>query len=472
MTPVNPAPQEGTDMTTATESHLPTTGPDAWAAAREAALAARNSHRAFIAIADEARRIDTDVEPGERRVPLAGVPFAVKDNIDTDDLPTSAGTPVLRESVPARDAAVVARLRRAGAELVGKTNLHELAFGITSDNAAFGTVLNPCDPQHSPGGSSGGSAVAVALGVVPFALGTDTGGSARVPAAHCGIVGFRPSTGRYPAEGVARLSSTRDTVGVLAGCVDDVRLVDATIVGSHLRLPTPSLGAVRLGVPVRGFVDDVDPVVAAAFETATSRLAAAGAVLVEADFSDALRLDAECGFPLVFAEAPRELTRYLEALGTGLTFDDLVAGAASPDVAQTLAAIATDPVPVAAYVEALTVRGRLLDTYAALFAAHGLDALIYPTVPFPAPPLTDRESTQLLGEQVPLFPATIRNVAPSSVAGTPSISLPCPADGVLPIGLSVEGPPHRDARVLALARAVESVLTPEVRPRMPWPAMP
>jgi Asp-tRNA(Asn)/Glu-tRNA(Gln) amidotransferase A subunit family amidase len=441
-------------------------GDRTWTGARDRALAARESHRAFITIAADRPA----ASPGAVG-PLQNVAFAVKDNIDTVDLPTTAGTPLLRESRPARDAAVVARLRRAGAAVLGKTNLHELAFGVTSDNAAFGTVLNPRDTSRSPGCSSGGSAVAVALGVVPFALGTDTGGSVRVPAAHCGIVGFRPSSGRYPASGVIRLSSTRDTVGVLAGSVQDVRVVDSAITGQEPSERSPELLGVRLGVPVAGFADPLDPVTAAALADALRRLEAAGATLVELDFSEAQRLDAECGFPIVFAEAPRELNRYLAGLagpGAGLAFKDLVNSAASPDVARVLAAIAADPVPEAAYLEALLVRRRLLDVYAVTFAIHALDALVYPTVPFPAPPLADRDETQLLGQTVPLFATTIRNAAPSSVAGTPSITVPCApgSAGALPVGLSIEGLPYHDERLLALAVAVEGVLTPGVDARL------
>ncbi|MCZ2820713.1 amidase family protein [Modestobacter sp. VKM Ac-2977] len=156
-------------------------------------------------------------EPGEGL--LAGVPLAVKDNLDTRDLPTTGGTPALRDSRPGRDHHAVARLRAAGAAVLGKTNLHELAFGITSNNAAFGPVRNPHDPARSAGGSSGGSAVAVATGVVPIALGTNTGGSLRVPAAHCGVVGWRPTTGRWGTGRTVPISRTRDTAGVLATSV-------------------------------------------------------------------------------------------------------------------------------------------------------------------------------------------------------------------------------------------------------------
>src|SRR5918998_314512 len=197
---------------------------------------------AFIALADRA-------EAGAG--PLAGVPLAVKDNLDTRDLPTTGGTPALRGSRPGRDHPAVARLRAVGAVVIGKTNLHELALGITSNNAAFGPVRNPHDPSRSAGGSSGGSAVAVATGVVPIALGTDTGGSVRVPAAHCGVVGWRPTVGRWGTGRTVPISHTRDTAGVLATGVADVAVVDELVTGDPVG--TPPERPIRLGVPRAGF---------------------------------------------------------------------------------------------------------------------------------------------------------------------------------------------------------------------------
>jgi indoleacetamide hydrolase len=158
----------------------------------------------------------------EIRGPLDHLSLAVKDNINTADLPTSAGTPALRGARPDEDAPVLAKLRKAGAIVIGKTNMHELALGTTNRNASFGTVANPRAAGRSAGGSSGGSAAAVADGTAHIALGTDTGGSVRIPASYCGIVGFRPSIGRWGNEGCVPLSPTRDTIGILANTVTDV----------------------------------------------------------------------------------------------------------------------------------------------------------------------------------------------------------------------------------------------------------
>ncbi|MBB3082445.1 amidase family protein [Geodermatophilus sabuli] len=399
---------------------------------------------------------------------LAGVPVAVKDNLDTRDLPTTGGTPALRDSRPGRDQHAVERLRAAGAAVVGKTNLHELALGVTSNNAAFGPVRNPHDPSRSAGGSSGGSAVAVATGVVPVALGTDTGGSVRVPAAHCGLVGWRPTVGRWGTGRTVPISRTRDTAGVLATTVADAATVDELVTGQPA--PTAGEGPLRLGVPRTGFYDDLHPDVAATARHALDLLADAGVELVEVDVADAHELDAECGFPIVFFEVALELPAYLAGLPGPegrLTFADVLEQVASPDVRGALEFAASGSVTEAVYRANLVVRERLRAAYtAALRPADGgrLDALVYPTVPLPAPPVGDDDTTELNGRQVPVFLTTIRNTGPGSTAGMPAISLPAGATAAgLPIGVSLESLPGDDGRLLAAAARVEAVLAGEVR---------
>ncbi|WP_246081071.1 amidase family protein [Modestobacter altitudinis] len=408
----------------------------------------------FIAVADR-------VEPGAG--PLAGVPLAVKDNLDTSDLPTTGGTPALRDSRPGRDQHAVARLRAAGAAVIGKTNLHELALGITSNNAAFGPVRNPHDATRSAGGSSGGSAVAVATGVVPLALGTDTGGSLRVPAAHCGVVGWRPTTGRWGTGRTVPISRTRDTAGVLATSVADVALVDEIVTGESA--PAPSGRPLRLGVPRQGFFDDLHPEVAACTERALERLAASGVELVEVQVVDAHALDTECGFRIVFFEVAQDLPAYCATLPgpeSALTLADVLAQVASPDVRGALEAAASGVVTEEVHAQAMATRDRLRAAYAAALRPAGaerLDALVYPTVPLPAPPLGDDDTTELNGQQVPVFLTTIRNTGPGSTAGMPAISLPAGTTHTgLPIGISLESLPGEDAALLASARRVEAAL--------------
>jgi indoleacetamide hydrolase len=410
---------------------------------------------AFIALADRA-------EAGTG--PLAGVPLAVKDNLDTRDFPTTGGTPALRDSRPGRDQHAVERLRAAGAAVIGKTNLHELALGVTSNNAAFGPVRNPHDPSRSAGGSSGGSAVAVATGVVAIALGTDTGGSMRVPAAHCGVVGWRPTVGRWGTGRTVPISRTRDTAGVLATSVADVAVVDELVTGESAA--EPSARPLRLGVPRVGFYDDLHPQVAACAQRVLDRLADGGVDLVEVDVAGAHELDAECGFPIVFFEIARDLPAYLATLPgpeRELTFGDVMARVASPDVRGALEVAAGGSFTEESYRQALATRDRLRAAYAAALRPDGgrLDALVYPTVPLPAPPVGDDATTELNGRQVPVFLTTIRNTGPGSTAGMPAISLPAGAtDAGLPIGISLEALPGEDAALLAIARQVEAVITP------------
>jgi mandelamide amidase len=411
---------------------------------------------AFITVAEHAEHAEGGAGP------LAGVPLAVKDNLDTRDLPTTGGTPALAGSRPGRDQLAVERLRAAGAAVVGKTNLHELALGITSNNAAYGAVRNPHDPSRSAGGSSGGSAVAVATGVVPIALGSDTGGSVRIPAAHCGVVGWRPTVGRWGSDRTVPISRTRDTAGVLATTVADAALVDELVTGDQAAA-TPAR-RLRLGVPRPGFYDELHPEVAACAARALDRLADRGVELVEVEVAAAHELDAECGFPIVFFEIAQDLPAYLATLPgpeRELTFADVVAAAASPDVRAALEVAASGAFPESAYRQAMDTRRRLRDAYAAALVTGEtrLDALVYPTVPLPAPPVGDDDTTELNGRQVPVFLTTIRNTGPGSTAGMPSISLPAGATATgLPIGISLEALPGEDSALLAVARGVEAAL--------------
>lgn len=394
------------------------------------------------------------------RLPLSGVPLAVKDNIDTYDLPTSGGTPAPRGSRPAADAPVLALLRRAGAVVVGKTNLHELACG-TTNNAAFGITRNPHAPGRSSGGSSGGSAAAVAAGLVPAALGTDTGGSVRIPASFCGIVGFRPTAGRLGNHGTVPLSPTRDTIGVHATTVTDAATIDAIVTGDDVLTPRDLTG-LRLGVPRHGFYHNLDPGVAARTETALTRLADAGAELVEMRVDEAHELDARCGRSIVFHEIAEALPRYLATLPPPyrhLTFADVAAQVSSPEVRGLLDAILAEPIGEDAYLECLAVRERLRTAYAQAFQRSQVVAIVYPTVPLVAPPVADTETTWHNGRRVNLFLTSVQNTGPGSVAGMPSISVPNGRTVAgLPVGLSFEAAPGDDRRMLAVAAAAEPVI--------------
>ncbi len=351
----------------------------------------------------------------------------------------------------------MARLKAAGGCVVGKTNLHELAFGITSNNAGFGAVANPFDPKRIPGGSSGGSGAAVALGLVPFALGSDTGGSVRVPAAFCGVVGFRPTTGRYPEGGVLSLSPIRDTIGVLASTVADTALVDAVIAGDDA-MPQLPQRPLRIGVLANaklGFAKAVDDAVA----TALDLLAAKGVALVPIDSAPFDDVEA-MGMPIAVCETLEFFQKFVpEKLG--ITFKEFAAGVGSPDVRGLFEGLEDMANSMRPAYDAAVAGGRadLQRRYAALFADHGVDAIATATVPVQPPAIGDDAEFVSDGKTYPTFMTVIRNTSLASIVGSPSLSLPAGRDqDGLPVGLQVECPIGDDRRVLAIGRHLEGLL--------------
>ena len=406
-----------------------------------------------------------DSLPGELSGPLAGLPFSVKDNVKVAGLPTTSGTPALRGAIPPHDAEVVARLKDAGADFVGKVGLHELGFGTTSNNGMFGPVRNPRDPSRVPGGSSGGSAAAVAAGLVPFSIGNDTGGSMRIPAAFCGVVGMRPSTHRYPGAGANVISPSRDTCGVFAHTVADVALVDGVITG-QTELPAIEISQLRLGVPRRDFFEKLQPEVRSAIENALELIKAAGATLVEMELvaSDGRSVHelAEFGaFPLVAYETLHNFEKNLKELDApfnALTISDIAAEVASPDVKGVLEHMIAEPISDELYAQTLEAKALILETYENAFKDLKLDALVYPLVGFVAP-VIGGSTVEIEGEELPHFPTSIRNTDPGSMSGQPGLSIPVPvAAGALPVGLGIEGPVNSDRRLLSISALLEKAL--------------
>ncbi|HSV51225.1 MAG TPA: amidase family protein, partial [Burkholderiaceae bacterium] len=254
-----------------------------------------------------ARAVDARRAAGQPLARLAGLPLLVKDNINTSDLPTSGGTPALKAFQPKANAPTLQALLDAGAIVLGKANMHELAFGITSTNAATGFVKNPYDLNRIPGGSSGGTAAGIAARIAPAGLGTDTGGSTRVPSALCGTVGMRPSVGnggagrRYDGSGVIPISHTRDTVGAMGRSVADVALLDSVIAGTPVPAPA-SLRGLRLGLPRAYFWDNLDTELAAILNAAVQRLTDAGVVFVAAELAGIGALNDKVSFPVALYE--------------------------------------------------------------------------------------------------------------------------------------------------------------------------
>lgn len=407
-----------------------------------------------------ARALDESGAARDASLALAGIPIALKDNINTVMLTTTACTGALLGRVPPANAPVAQRLFDAGALLAGKANMHELAFGITTNNALTGATRNPWDPRMIPGGSSGGSAAAVGARIVPAAIGTDTGASVRLPAALCGVAGLRPTVGRYPGAGIVPISHTRDTPGPIARSVDDIALFDRVMSADPQPPAKRELCGVRLGVPRRYFYDGADPEVLTLVENALQRLHEAGVELIEAEVESLGPLSNAVGFPIALYEWTQDLPAYLHECGYDLTLADIAAGVGSADVAQILDEQLGDrAVTKAAYAEALRTRTRLQAVYADYFSRHRLDAMVFPASILPARPIGDDAMVELNGRWVPTFLTYIRNVEPGSNAGIPGISLPIGLTGAgLPIGLELDGPAGGDRHLIALAGAVEAVL--------------
>lgn len=419
------------------------------------------------AVRAAARSADQQRQRGERLGPLHGVPIALKDNFDTADFTTTAGTPALAAHRPTRNAAVVQRLLDAGALILGKANMQELAFGPTSNNAAFGPVRNPYDRSRIPGGSSGGTAALVAARLAPAGLGTDTGGSVRVPASLSGVVGFRPTTLRWPQDGIVPISHTRDTAAPIARCVADCALLDGIVTGGPTSLAPINLEGLRLGVPRGHFWDDLDAEVEAILADALARLAAAGVVLVEGDMVDVAALDAAAGFPVALYEFVTDLDRYLAGHATGLDFAGVAAQVKSPAVKKVVdALLGPEAVPEAVYREALIKhRPALQDAYRRYFAERGVAAMVFPTTPLPAAKVGEDDTVLLSGKAVPTLATYIRNLGPGSAAGIPGLSLPAGMTSAgLPIGIAIDGPQGADQQLLTICLAIESAL-----PRLPAP---
>ena len=433
--------------------------------------AAHASLNAFITLdADRvraaAREADRQRGSGASLGKLHGVPLALKDNLDTAEYATSGGTPGLAGNRPKRNAVIVEALLGAGAVTLGKCNLHELAYGITNNNAAFGPARNPYAPDRIPGASSGGTGVAVAARLAPGGIGTDTGGSVRIPAALCGIVGLRPTTGRWSQAGVVPISHTRDTPGPMSRSVADCVLLDGIVTGGPTEVSPAPLKGVRVGVPRKHFWENLDPELEQICEQALKRLNEAGVSLVDVDMSEEAAIDGEAGFPIALYETVTDLNRYLAEHQISMDYAALAAKVASPDVKGILQSLTgAGAVPEEAYRKALQQRAKLHDTYRRHFHEHGIAAIIFPTTPAPAAKIGEDETFMLNGKALPTFPTFIRNTGPGSVGGIPGISLPVGLTKAgLPIGMELSGPPSSDLELLAIAAAIEPLL-----PKLPAP---
>ncbi len=393
---------------------------------------------------------------------LHGLPVLVKDNIDTANAPTTAGTPALRNNRPRADAPVVASLFSAGAIMLGKTNMHELASGLTSNNSAFGAVHNPYNPMMIPGGSSGGNGAAIASRMCAVGLGTDTGGSVRIPAALCGITALRPTLGRYPGNGIVPLAHTRDTAGPMARSVRDLALLDSVITGDRSPIRSAVLKGIRVGVPRGYFYAELDSSIAAIIEKALDRLRDAGCVLVEADIpADLDKLYPATALPITYYETLHDLSRYLQESGTNVTIQELITQIASPDVKSIFETSVIGPqAPTREAYDIAMTQGRpaLQAAYRDYFRKHNVMAMVFPTTVLPARAIGEDVEVELNGKKVSTFFTYTHNVRPMTLVGIPGLSLPIGMTAAgLPVGLELDAPEGQDRDLLSLALALENL---------------
>jgi indoleacetamide hydrolase len=416
-------------------------------------------------VLEAARECDRQRRSGAPLGPLHGLPIPIKDSVNTRDLPTTAGTPALRHFQPQEDAPLVHALRSAGAIVLGKTNLHELSYGYTSNNHAFGAIRNPYDPSRIPGGSSGGTGAAIAYRMAPLGIAEDTEGSIRVPAALCGIMGFRPTTGRYPTIGCVPITPLFDQVGPHARSVADLLLFDSVLTGVPVAPPSrPSLKGVRLGVIRSFFYSGLDPEVERITAVALEKLRRSGVELVEGELPELPHLISLVTDPIQNHDVKPSLTRYLAQYHTGITFESLLAQM-SPDVRALIDPALTpgtpDFVSDAQYEQVVKVHWPALRAmYREYFARAGVSAVVFPATILPAPTIGEESMTvEVRGHRLPLDVAMSRNIAPGSTTGLPGLVLPAGlTSSGLPVALEFDGAAGSDRAILSLGLALEAVL--------------
>jgi mandelamide amidase len=435
----------------------------------------RESLNAYITLVEDlvlkqAGIADMAIANGEQTGRLHGVPIAVKDNIEVAGLQHTAGTPGLIGYVPDSNAPVIQALIDEGAIILGKNNMHELAMGITSNNAHFGAVGNAYNPEYFAGGSSGGTGAAVAANIATAGMGSDTGGSVRIPASVNGVYGLRPTTLRYSQTGITPLSNTRDTAGPIAKSVADLILMDAVINDSAADFSAAPAESVRLGVPTNYYFEGVEQRVDEVIRTALERLAAAGIDLVEVSLPGLAELHQATGTPITRYESRPLLIEYLQdRTNNYISLPELAKAAASPGVRAVFNLYETGEISISdeSYSHALNIeRPRLQGLYADTFEKNKIDAIVFPTTLATAKPVSGSDNEiDVDGRQVPTFLTFIHNTSPGSLAGIPGVTLPAGlADDGLPVGLGLDGPEGSDARLLAIALTIEEILDFEPLP--------
>ena len=392
---------------------------------------------AFITVMGDAARaravaMDAELAEGADRGPLHGIPIALKDLFYTKGVRTTAGSKVFADFVPEFDADVVVKLEAAGAVVVGKTGLHEFAYGVTSNNPHFGPVRNPHDTECIPGGSSGGSGAAVAAGIVPMAMGTDTGGSIRIPASFCGCVGLKPTFGRVSKRGVFPLGFTLDHMGPLAATTADCAVTLNALAGMDLDPSANDIRGLRIGRPENYFFERVDPEVAAAVEEALRVLEARGARVVPVRVPDVNELNAVARMILLAEASAAHEAHWEKRDQYGADVLALI------DQGRLL--------PATDYVQGQRLRRKILREFNKLWAE--VDCWVSPTTPTVAPKI-GQTTIDIAGVADDVRLATTRFMRGINVLGYPALSVPCGKNHAgMPIGMQIVGPANREDVVL------------------------
>ncbi|WP_333983413.1 amidase family protein [Burkholderia gladioli] len=414
----------------------------------------------------EAARSADKARSNGAQAPLLGVPIGVKDSYLTAGLPTTIGLDSLSSFVPQEDADAVQAIKEAGAIVFGKNNLVEMSYGLTGHNERYGQVKNPRAKDRVTGGSSSGSAAAVAAGIVPASLGGDTVGSIRVPASLCGVVGFKPTTGRWPRKGVAPISHTLDTTGLFTRNVEDCILIDRVMTGRPHSDPidnNSNLKGVRLAFAARQFLGFVDREVEHQFREVLRRLRDHGAEIVEIDLGEDFNALVQTTTWGIFAhETQASISEFLSLHKVPTTFDAIYAGL-KPRLRQSWDLIVlpdgAGATSVEAYQAALNVgRPEIQRRLDQALVTYGVHALIQPTTPCPAPLIDAQWAFQIAYREVSDLALANHTLMASSV-GLPGISLPSGLSSAgLPLAIELDGAIGSDPKLLELARKVTSLL--------------
>jgi mandelamide amidase len=408
-------------------------------------------------VLEAARAADKSRASGAHLGALHGLPIPVKDSVNSKALPTSYGTAAFRKFRPNNDAGVLKLLLAQGGILMGKTNIHELSAGWTSNNPIFGAVHNPYDPSRIPGGSSGGSAAAVAARMAPLAVAADTWGSIRVPASMCGLAGLRPSYGRYPDDGILPLADAKfDQSGSLARTVGDLALFDAALTSDHAPLRATPLRGVRLGIAHEFLLSGLDPQVDRVTTDAMQKLRSAGAELIEVDLPDILKTADDTVDTIMSYEGNLAVSAFLDAQGAGITFDQMLQQA-SEDIRRDFDP--GDRPTKDAYQAALAQRQRIREETGRFYEQHRIVALTFPPILIPPPPISNEGKFSIGGKQVSFGAAMTRNTALGTCADLTSLVLPAGmTSNGLPVGLEFDALTGHDRALLALGLSLEKAL--------------